>query len=197
MAITSRGEAVAAWEVDEDPALQVAARRPGGSWKVRTLAPGGGGDFVAPQIVTEPGGKATAVWRRYRTAGGSEVLAATHFPGGAWTEPASLFGAGFEERPVIAVTGSGEWIAVWASPGPAPGETVIQASSRPRGQPWGAPANLSSSPPAPLFGAFEPRIAIAPSGEAFAVWRCYDGTEWVIQAATRTPGSPLGSGSRR
>jgi len=186
IAITPKGEAVAAWELDEDPRLQVATRKAGARWKVQTLA-GGGGDFVGPQIVTEPGGKATVFWNRSRGSDEDEVLAATHFPGGTWTEPASLFGGGFEERPEIAVTRSGEWIAVWATRNPVSGESIIQSSSHDRGQPWGPPVNLTSSPPAPLFGAFEPRIAIAPSGEAFAVWRCYDGANWVIQAATRTP----------
>jgi hypothetical protein len=187
LAITPEGEAVAVWEL-EGPGggLQVATRDPGLEWgDSRTFAPRQAETFFDPQIVTEPDGPAAVVWVRSRSAGGEDVAVALHRRGGGWTEPASLFGEGAEgRRPVIAATANGEWIAVWSSVGPA-GESIIQASSRGRGQPWGAPVTLSSSPPSRLSGASEPKIAIAPNGEAFAVWRRFDGSRWVIQAATR------------
>jgi hypothetical protein len=187
LAITPRGEAVAAWEYEEGPGdgLQVATRKPGSRWGVRAFAPQEHERFFAPRIVTEPGGAAAVVWSRSRLAGKEEVMVASHPRGGDWTEPASLFGEEIEaDFPAIAVTRSGEWIAVWKSVGPG-GRSVIRASSRPRGQPWGAPVHLSSWPAASLPESAAPRIAVAPNGEAVAVWRRYDGTRWVIQAATR------------
>ncbi|HWC48163.1 MAG TPA: hypothetical protein VG448_04725 [Solirubrobacterales bacterium] len=191
LAITSTGEAVAAWEFEEPShGLQEATRKPRGRWSVRTLAPPESEAFSAPQVVAEPGGAAAVVWARSIFRSGSEReedAVATHRRDGAWTEPVSLFGEGVAlRRPAIAVTGSGEWIAMWSSVGPE-GETAIQASSRGLGQPWEAPVNVSGSPAARPSGSSDLRVAVAPSGEAFAVWRAYDGTRWVIEAATRPP----------
>jgi hypothetical protein len=45
---------------------------------------------------------------------------------------------------------------------------------------------LSGSRAAPEYGSQEqPSLAVGPKGEAFAIWKFYNGTRWVIQAATR------------
>jgi hypothetical protein len=111
---------------------------------------------------------------------------AIHSPGGNWTEPRTLFGVDFEGQAEFAVTGRGEWIAVWRSAGAGPGQSLIQVSSKLRGQAWGAPVTVSGSSGARIWRASEPRLAVTPDGKAFAVWRAYNGNRWVIEAATRT-----------
>jgi hypothetical protein len=198
LAITSKGEAIAAWEDLEgfegpDDGLRVAVRKPGSRrWRSRALAPHE--DAHHPTIVTRPGGRATVVWVRTAASGAREVVTSTHSPGGGWTAPVSLAAEGLrlpdEAYPEIAVSDEGEAIAAWASGGERGERTIIQASSRPRGGSWSAPTNISGSPPAPTYGTADLELAVAPDGEAFALWRSYDGSRWVIRAATRPPASP-------
>lgn len=194
LAITSRGEAIGAWvsgPEGEDKGLQVATRKPGSLWKVRTLAPHD--DAYHPTIVTRPGGRATVVWVRTGPSGADEVVTATHSPDGNWTAPVSLDAEGLKlpgkAYPEIAVTDEGESMAVWSTGGERRERTIIQASSRSRGGSWRAPTNISSSPPAPMFGTADLKIAVAPNGEAFAIWRSFDGRRWVTRAATRPAAS--------
>jgi hypothetical protein len=185
---TRTGEAVAAWEAEgeggwDEQRVQVATRKPGLRWRVRTFGPLEEGFIHAPQVVIEPGGRAAVVWLRSTPLGEEEYVVATHSPGGGWTKPQTLFGVDFEGQAEIAATGSGEWIAVWRSAGSVEEESIIQVSSKRRGQAWGAPVALSS----PISRAWDPKLAVAPSGEAFVVWRAYNGSRWVIQAARRRP----------
>lgn len=193
LAITSKGEAIGAWDKEpengSESAVQVATRPAGGKWKVKTLTlPGDYGS--GPEIVTEPGGQATVVWTKGDSFEESAIVASTHSPGAGWSMPVSLTGEGLpmpvgsESR--IAVTGGGETIALWASETSAEA-TAIRSSNKPRGGSWSGTAKVSTSPPPPLGGEVDLELKLAPSGEALAVWRCFDGREWVIKAATRPP----------
>jgi hypothetical protein len=193
LAITSKGEAIGAWVQEPEEGfgtvVQVAARPSGGKWKVKTLDPQ---DFGAsPKIVTEPGGRATVLWGKGTASGEHTIVASTHAPGGAWSEPVSVAAEGLHlpalsESP-IAVTRGGESIAVWASGAIGEG-TTIQSSSRRRPQAWSEPTKVSTSPAGPQYGAPDLHLALAPNGKAFAIWRCFNGTRWVIRAATRPAG---------
>ncbi|HTQ10342.1 MAG TPA: hypothetical protein VMI31_09750, partial [Fimbriimonadaceae bacterium] len=185
LAMTPKGEAIAAWTKEPEDSygstIQVATRPPGGKWKVKTLDPQGYGTH--PQIVVEPGGKATVFWVENVTFDEAVVAASTHVAGGGWSEPVNLADEGSpipaEWDARWAVTGDGESIAVWAA-GSSFGEgTKILASSRPRGQGWSKPMGLFASPRAPAGGEAELDLALATSGEATLVWRCFDGKEWV------------------
>jgi hypothetical protein len=193
LAITSKGDAVGVWvkEFGEgSQVLQVATRKPSGRWEVKTLAPKS--YSYSPSIVTEPGGRAKVVWVLGEPLGeGGDVVSSTLSPGGNWSAPTSLAAEGLRlpgaADPEIAVTESDEAIAAWTTGGLLGEETTIQGASKPRGQPWSEPTDISNSPAPPQPGASELRIAVAPSGEAFAVWHTFNGTEWVIDVATRPP----------
>jgi hypothetical protein len=190
IATTPSGEAVAAWEVEGEGAwaerlVQVATRKPGSPWRVRTFAPLEAELIEAPQVVIEPDGRAAVVWLRSTLTEEKEYVAATHSPGGHWTEPQSLFEVDFEGEAEFAVTGSGEWIALWRAAGAGPRQSLIQVSSKPRNQAWSGPVTLSGVPGARISQASEPRLAVAPGGAAFAIWRAYNGNRWVVEAATR------------
>ncbi|MBK5111463.1 MAG: hypothetical protein JJE10_08945, partial [Thermoleophilia bacterium] len=63
------------------------------------------------------------------------------------------------------------------------------AMSAPQG-PRVLPASHISGPPA---GAFAPQITTAPDGTATVVWARGNGTNFIIQAATRPPGGSFGA----
>jgi len=193
LAITSKGEAIGAWvkepEGGREATVQVTTRTPGGKWKVKTLAPQDYG--IDPEIVTEPGGRATVVWVNFPSVEEETVVASTHAPGGAWSDAVSVADEGLQlptpsESP-IAVTRQGESIAVWVAESSSEKKTSIESSSRRRGQLWSEPAKISTTPAGPLYGDPGLQLALAPDGKAFAVWRCFDGSRWVIKAVTRSP----------
>ena len=66
--------------------------------------------------------------------------------------------------------------------------SIIQAATRPPGGSFGAPVDLSASGQS----AARPQITTAPDGTATAVWLRYDGTNTIVQAATRPPGGGFG-----
>jgi hypothetical protein len=194
IAMTSKGEAVGTWAKSPEGGLestvQVTTHTPGGKWKVKSLAPQDYG--TGPRIVTEPGGRATVLWSDFVSSDEGEVVSSTHSPGSGWSEPRSLAAEGlqlpFPSASQIAVTRQGESIALWVADGPRGKQTTILSSSRRRPQPWSEPQQLPISRCGQLYSA--PALALAPNGKAFAVWRCFNGTRWVIKAATRPAARP-------
>jgi hypothetical protein len=187
LAITSKGEAIGAWVQEPEEGfgtvVQVAARPPGGKWRVKTLASEYFG--ASPQIVTEPGSRATVIWGQGTRSGDDNIVASTHTPGGAWSDPKSVAAEGLDlpalsEVP-IAVTRQGESIAIWSSPSPGKG-TTIQSSTRHRPHPWSEPTQVSTCPQSEATAL---HLALAPDGQAFAIWRCFNGRRWVTEAAIR------------
>ena len=156
---------------------------------MKTLDPQGYG--TRPRIVAEPGGRATILWVKNAPFSFEEgtVVASTHAPGGAWSEPRSVAAEGLPlpgvEYSPIAVTRAGESIAVWVADGTNGEGTAILSASRRRRQVWSEPTQVIASPPGPLSGAYGLQLALASDGKAFAVWWSFSGTRWVIKAATR------------
>ncbi len=195
IAMTSQGEAVGTWAKSPEGGLestvQVTTHTPGGKWRVKSLAPEDYG--TGPEIVTEPGGRATVVWSNFVSSEEGEVVSSTHARGAGWSQPRSLAAEGLQlpaqSEATIAVTRQGESIALWVADGPRAKRTTFLSSSRRRPQPWSPPQQVPTSPCGQLYGA--PALALAPDGRAFAVWRCFNGNRWVIKAASR----PAGSGS--
>ena len=89
--------------------------------------------------------------------------------------------------PQITTALDGTATAVWRRRDSA--NSVIQAATRPPGGSFGAPVDLS----APGRNATSPQITTAPDGTATAVWRRFNGSDFIIQAATRPPGGPFGA----
>ena len=74
--------------------MQVATHTPGGKWRVKSLAPESYG--TGPEIVTEPGGRATVIWSNFVSSDEGEIVSSTHGPGAGWGEPRSLAAEGLQ-----------------------------------------------------------------------------------------------------
>ena len=141
----------------------------------------------APQITTAPDGTATVVWAR---GNGTNFIiqAATRPPGGSFGARVSLSAFGRNATfPQITTAPDETATVVWARYDGV--NSFIQAATRPPGGSFGAPVDLSVAG----RNAHSPQITTAPDGTTTAVWRRRDGTNLIIQAATRPPGGSFGN----
>jgi len=86
--------------------------------------------------------------------------------------------------PQVAFAADGTAIAVWDEEDP--GLVVSAATAAPGTHAWTQPQHISG----PGFAAFQPQLAVAPGGEAVAVWETLSGGN-PVQAAIRTGGTWL------
>ena len=190
IAIAPDGAAVAVWSRlsdDADVIAQAATRPPGGSFgaAVDLSAPGQGAD--QPQVAIAADGTATVVWYRFNGAN-FIVQAVTRPPGGSFGAAVDLSASGQNAfDPQIAVAPNGAATAVWYRFDGV--TTIIQAATRPPGGSFGATVDLSAA----SQNATQPQIEIAADGAATAVWRRSNGTNLIVQAATRPPGGSFGA----
>ncbi|MGB0120567.1 MAG: hypothetical protein WBP55_06415 [Solirubrobacterales bacterium] len=217
--------------------IQAATRPPGGSFGIPVDISAPGHDAYSPQIVASPDGTFSAVWRR-SNGSNSIIQASTRPPGGAFGLPSDLSAPGQSATtPQVASSLDGRITAVWSR---FDGSIyIIQASTRPPGEPFGGTVELSTGSDAsspqittstdgsatvvwiqsvspyliiqaatrPSGGSFfsspvslsntghsalSAQITTAPDGTATAVWRRYNGSDEIIQAATRPPGGSFG-----
>ena len=167
--------------------IQAATRPPGGTFGTPADLSVPGQDALNAQITTDPGGTSTALW--YRSNGANDIAqAATRPPGGTFGTPVDLSAAGQDASGArIVASTDGTTTAVWYRSDGA--NNIIQAATRPPGGTFGTPVDLS----APGQDAFDPQIATSPDGAATAVWSLFDGSNFIIQAATRPPGGTFGT----
>ncbi|MCO5315238.1 MAG: hypothetical protein M9938_03625 [Solirubrobacterales bacterium] len=91
------------------------------------------------------------------------------------------------DNPEVAIAPDGTATVVWTRSNGI--NLIAQASTRPPGGSFGPPQDLSAAG----RSAYDPDVAIAPDGTATVVWARFDGTNNVIQAATRPPNGSFGS----
>ncbi|HEV2728354.1 MAG TPA: PKD domain-containing protein [Solirubrobacterales bacterium] len=134
-----------------------------------------------PKVAVDPAGNAVAIWER--TSGGEEIVEATERPaGGEWSAPETLTLPGEEgEATQVAIDAAGNAVAVWMAKS---SPTVIRTATRPAGGEWSEPEDLSADDE----DAEAPQVAVNGAGDAVAVWRRFDGTDFIVQAATRPAG---------
>lgn len=140
-----------------------------------------------PQVAVDAAGDAVAVWQRSE---GAEVIvqAASRPAGGTWGAPVELSVPGENAGlPRVAMDAAGDAVAVWVRSDGS--HRIVQAASRPAGGTWGAPVELS----VPGADAGEPEIAVDPSGDAVAVWTLSEGSDVIVQAASRPAGGSWGA----
>jgi hypothetical protein len=179
------GNVTAVWLVEREEgrrsAVQSATRSAGGSWSASvTLSPPRKG-ARSPQIALDPQGGATAVWEEEYSGA---IESSTRSSGGIWSAPVTLSATGVRaNRPQVAVDSQGNATAVWA--GRASNGGRIQTATRPAGGTWSAPVSISKAGHRHVQ---DPQIAVSPQGETTAIWQRSNGSELVVQGATRPAG---------
>ena len=165
---------------------QAATRQPGGSFGTPVDLSAPGQSASGPRVMAVPDGTTTAVWER-SDGSNSIIQAATRPPGGTFGAPVDLSAAGQDAfDPGIASSPDGVATVAWSLF--KGGNFIIQVATRPPGGTFGAPVDLSAAGQ----DAFGPEIATDPAGTTTAVWQRSNGTNTIIQAATRPPGGTFG-----
>ena len=167
--------------------VQAATRPAGGTFGTPVDLSTPGQDAGYPDVAIAPDGTTTAIWRRYNGSN-TIVQAATRAPGGTFGTPVDLSTPGQNTDDQQVVTGpDGTTTAVWQRYNGS--NTIVQAATRPAGGTFDTPVDLST----PGQNAFQPQITTGPDGTTTAVWRRFDGSNTIVQAATRVPGGAFGT----
>ena len=184
VAVDSRGDATAVWERSNgtNSIVQAALRPAGGAWQAPVDMSAPGQDAFDAVVVLDAQGVATAVWDRFN--GSNHIVQAAIRPsGGVWQAPVDLSVAGGDAViPQVALDAHGDATAVWIRSNGT--NYIVQAAIRPAGGTWQAPVDLS----VPGHEAREPGIAVNAQGDATAVWRRSNGTDYIVQAAIHPAG---------
>ena len=197
VAMDEAGETVAVWErqsetgVDSD--VQAATRAPGGSFSepIRLSAAA-----TEPDVAITPSGEAIVVWRYFEVSSGEYVIqASTRQPSGAFSAPLEISrspAAALPQDLRVVINAKGEAAVVWIQQNPSSGlkenPSFVDASIRAPGAGFSAPETLSPLPLVSGQSADRPRVGIDAAGDVRAVWEYFDGTDDLIETASRAPG---------
>ena len=187
IAIAPDGTAAAVWTRSDgvNTIIQAAIRPLGGSFGPPVDLSAPGRDSSEPQIAMAPDGTAIAVWARFD--GGNVVQAAIRPPGGSFGVPVDLSAPGQSAYgPQVATAPDGTTTVIWFRFDGA--KYIVQAATRPEGGSFGAPVDIS----VPGQNASSPQITTAADSSATVIWTRSDGSDFIIQAATRPPGGSFG-----
>jgi PKD domain len=182
IAVDPDGDATAVWESFEggNSVVQASTRPAGGTWSAPVSLSAGGQEAREPEVAMDPEGAATAVWRYEYESAHFVIQGSTSSPGGAWSVPADLSEeAGSASEPSVAVDSSGGATAVWRRPTGI--YNVVESSTRPAGGSWSSPVELSEAGQNASYA----DIAVAPGGNATAVWCRFDGIDSIAQSSSR------------
>jgi hypothetical protein len=195
VAVNARGDAVAVWERPDLGGFEVveAASNPasGGKWG-KPVA------LTNPAVVVEPAnqqvaidgqGDAVVTWSWIDAAKHDIVEAAVgKATTSLWQTPTVLSGPGsvVEETPQVGVNEQGDAVIVWERPNGS-NEIVEAATGLAASGSWQAPVPLSVGGQ----NASEPQVSLDAQGNAVAVWKRFDGTSYVVEAANYEAAGPL------
>lgn len=171
------GDALAVWRSLAGYVVEAASGPAGRTWGAPVELTTTAGNVSQPLVAMGSGGAATVIWR-YHGASGYAVRSASRTAGGGWQPPVDVSAAGEDpEEARVAVDAKGDALVLWQIDDGS--GWVVQATSRTAGGAWAAPVNVSGIG---LSGA-APEIAVDEAGDAAAVWRRFDGSFHIIQAA--------------
>ncbi len=184
VAVDPQGNAIAVWYAfnGTNNIVQAATRAAGGAWQTPVSLSASGQDATGPQVAVDSQGNAVAVWD---SSNGTNLIVqgATRAAGGAWQTPVNLSAAGQDAFGAqIAVGPQGDAVAVWDRSNGA--NYIAQGAPRPAGGAWQTPVTLSTAGQ----NATGPRVAVDSQGNAIAVWDRSNGTNTIVQTATRPAG---------
>lgn len=167
--------------------VQAAFRPPDGTFGPAQNISDPGQDAFEPQFAFDRAGNTIAVWTR-SDGTNRRVQAAFRPAGWGFGAPMNLSEAGQHAfSPQVAVDPLGNALAIWdRSDGT---NRRVQAAFRASDRSFGPAQTISE----PGQDAFSPRVVFNSLGNATAVWRRFDGTNVVLQAAFRPAGGSFGA----
>jgi hypothetical protein len=197
VAVNARGEAVALWErFGGEEELIEAAFEPsvGASWAgsvALTKPEASKGEPAGQQVAIDGQGDAVATWSRTNANRDVVEAAVGRSATSTWQAPVALsgLGANVEEAPKVAANAQGEAIVVWER-SDGTNEIVEAAAGQASSGVWKAAVPLSGKGQ----NAQEQQISLDGEGNAAAVWRRFDGTDYITEAAGFDSDGPRLSG---
>ena len=180
VAIDAAGNAIAVWmQLDAGTANEsVLASRyvPGSGWSAPVaLENDAAGATDGPQIaIDRASGRAMVVWAQLTSAGAYDIWARPFDPAAGWGTLARIeAGAGLAAQPQVGMDSSGNAIAVWSQRDGQFGPFKIVANRYTAASGWGT-ESMFATPNDTGIQNLRPQVAVAPSGEAIAVWELTD-----------------------
>ncbi len=172
IAFDASGNAIAVWQKPGGSILSKRYTKVSGWGTSEVIGTDGG---VNPQLAINAAGNAVVVWRQSGTI--DNIWANVFTPSSGWAEAQLIeSNSGNADAPQIAIGASGEAIAVWQQDDGI--YYSIYSNKYSPGIGWGTTQLIESN----SGTANHPRIAMAPNGNAIAVWYQWDGARWSIYA---------------
>ncbi len=182
VAIGAGGNAVAVWEHESgDDTIESANKPAGDAWGAAAKLSAEGLVSSNPRVALDSGGDAVAAWRAY-DGSNFAIEAASKPAGGAWEAPLKLAVAtpgGEGENPQVALDSGGDAVIVWEIFNGS--NYIVESANKPAGGAWGAPVKLSATGENGFLGG----VSVDGGGDAVAVWQRWNGSKYVVQAASK------------
>lgn len=192
IAMDANGNALAVWRQSDGTRNDIWANRytAGTGWGTAALIEtDNAGEADSPHVVIDANGDALAVWRQ--SDGTHTNIVAKRYSAGAGWGTAILLetdNANDAHSPQIAITASGDAVAVWVQTNGSSYNTIL-ANRYTVGTGWGLAIPIDTDT---IGYASDPQIAMDANGNAIAVWSKSDGTHFNI-VANRYTGTGWGT----
>ncbi|MFO8050666.1 MAG: hypothetical protein R6V01_03080, partial [Thermoplasmatota archaeon] len=192
VAFDPSGNAIAVWRQHDGTRYNIWANRyeAGTGWgTAQLIETDNSGAAYGPEVAFDPSGNAIAVW--HQSDGTRYNIWANRYEAGTGWGTAQLIetdNSGDAYDPQVAIDPSGNAIAVWRQHDGT--RYNIWANRYEAGTGWGTAQLIETDNSG---DAYDPQVAIDPSGNAIAVWRQYDGTQNNIYANRYTAGAGWGA----
>ncbi len=202
VAMNSSNYAVAAWEgeysEDQFPSVIIATfRNNDGTWSPVTNISSESGDIMArnANVAVNQSGTAVVAWRQTDTVNDLDYTTVSFLPfSGSWTPPYNISSPEYvlgddDNKPCVQINSDGNVVVVWTTRFSSAGNPygITAATYDANLTTWSAPVVLDSGAASDTAISLNPRCAIAPGGQAVAVWintsvlkaAYFNGTSWL------------------
>ncbi|WP_354685182.1 hypothetical protein [Cupriavidus necator] len=180
VAIDAAGNAIAVWLQREpgtaDDSVMASRYVPGSGWSApvpleNDAASATDGAHIAMDRAT---GRAMVVWPQLTSSGAYDIWSRSFDPASGWGDLVRIeSGAGMAVQPQVGMDASGNAIAVWTQRDGQFGPFKIMANRYTAGSGWGTETAFATPNDVGVQN-LRPQLAVAPSGDALAVWELTD-----------------------
>ena len=181
LAIDGSGNAIIVWAQNDGPRTRLFANRYafGAGWGTPALvSTNDTGSAYGGKVAVDPNGNAIVVWSQYDGVR-DNIFGNRYTVGAGWTTATLIEtnDAGSANQPDIAIDANGNAIAVWSQSDGL--RDSIWANRYSVGTGWGTATLIEDDD---RTGAWGPRVATDPAGDALVVWQQHDGVQNSIFA---------------